>query len=58
MSVSVCGEGSKRMDQAVLAGAKLMLRKCHLNTRKNSFTAQATEPWNRLPEEAVEPPSL
>jgi len=26
--------------------------------RKNFFTLRATEPWNRLPREAVESPSL
>ncbi|GAB0203605.1 hypothetical protein GRJ2_002826100 [Grus japonensis] len=37
---------------------KLEQRKFHLNTRKNFFTLRVTEHWDRLPREAVEPPSL
>jgi len=37
---------------------KLRHRKFQLNTRKNFFTLRVTEPWNRLPREAVESPSL
>jgi len=37
---------------------KLKLRKFHLNTRKNFFTLRVTEPWNRLPREVVDSPSL
>jgi len=33
-------------------------RKFHLNMRKNFFTLRVTEPWNRLPREAVESHSL
>ncbi|GAB0178758.1 hypothetical protein GRJ2_000341100 [Grus japonensis] len=33
-------------------------RKFHLNMKKNFFTVRVTEPWNRLPREAVESPSL
>jgi len=29
-----------------------------LNTRKNFFPLRVTEPWHRLPREAVESPSL
>ena len=37
---------------------KLEHKKFHKNTRKNLFTVRVTEQWNRLPREAVEPPSL
>ena len=37
---------------------KLKLRKFQLNMRKNFFTLRVTEPWHRLPREAVESPSL
>jgi len=37
---------------------KLKHRKFQLNMRKNFFTLRMTEPWNRLPREAVESPSL
>jgi len=37
---------------------KLKHRKFCLNTRKNFFTLRVTEPWNRLPREAAESPSL
>ena len=37
---------------------KLEHRKFHLNMRKNFLTVRVTEPWNRLPGEAVESPSL
>ncbi|GAB0206646.1 mitochondrial enolase superfamily member 1 [Grus japonensis] len=37
---------------------KLEHRKFHLNMRKNFFTVRVTEPWDRLPREAVESPSL
>ena len=39
-------------------GHKLNHRKFHLNMRKNFFTLRVTEPWNRLPREVVESPSL
>jgi len=39
-------------------GHKLKQRKFHLNTRKNFFPLRVTEPWPRLPREAVESPSL
>ncbi|GAB0178647.1 hypothetical protein GRJ2_000330000 [Grus japonensis] len=39
-------------------GHKLEHRKFHLNVTKNFFTVRVTEPWNRLPREAVESPSL
>jgi len=38
-------------------GHKLKHRKFHLNMRKN-FTLGVTEPWNKLPREVVESPSL
>ena len=37
---------------------KLKLRKFCLNMRKSFFTLRVTEPWPRLPREAVESPSL
>jgi len=39
-------------------GHKLKQRKFHLNTWKKFFTLRVTEPWNRLPREVVESPSL
>jgi len=39
-------------------GHKLKQRKFHVNTRKNFFPLRVTEPWNRLPREVVESPSL
>ena len=37
---------------------KLQHTKFYLNIRKNCFTLRVTEPWNRLPREAVGSPSL
>ncbi|XP_075270075.1 uncharacterized protein LOC142360568 [Opisthocomus hoazin] len=39
-------------------GHKLEQRKLQLKTRKNFFPLRVTEPWPRLPREAVESPSL
>jgi len=39
-------------------GHKLKQRKFQLNTRKNFFPLRVTEPWDRLPREVVEFPSL
>ena len=39
-------------------GHKLKHRKFRLNMRKNFFPLRVTEPWHRLPREAVESPSL
>ena len=39
-------------------GHKVKQRKFQLNTRKNFFPLRVTEPWPRLPREAVESPSL
>ncbi|KGL74888.1 hypothetical protein N309_02436, partial [Tinamus guttatus] len=39
-------------------GYKLKHRQFHLQMRKNFFPVRVTEPWNRLPREAVESPSL
>jgi len=33
-------------------------RKFYTNMRKNFFTVRATEHWNRLPREVVEPPLI
>ena len=37
---------------------QLKQRKFQLKMRKNFFTLRVMEPWNRLPREAVESPSL
>jgi len=39
-------------------GHKLKHRKLRLNMRKNFFTLRVTKPWNKLPREVVESPSL
>jgi len=39
-------------------GHKLKHRKFRLNMRKNFFPLKVTKPWNRLPREVVESPSL
>ena len=39
-------------------GHKLKQRKLQLKIRKNFFPLRVTEPWPRLPREAVESPSL
>jgi len=39
-------------------GHKLKHRKFRLNMRKNFFTVRVMEPWNRLPREVVDSPSL
>ena len=39
-------------------GHKLRQRKLQLKMRKNFFPLRVTEPWPRLPREAVESPSL
>jgi len=39
-------------------GHKLKPGKFQLNSRKNFFPLRVTEPWHRLPREAVESPSL
>ncbi|KGL79081.1 hypothetical protein N309_01194, partial [Tinamus guttatus] len=39
-------------------GYKLKHRKFHFHVRKNFFPVRVTEPWNRLPREAVDSPSL
>jgi len=40
------------------SGHKLKQRKLQLNPRKNFFPLRVTEPWPRLPREALESPSL
>ncbi|GAB0192697.1 hypothetical protein GRJ2_001735000 [Grus japonensis] len=39
-------------------GHKLEHRTLHLNMRKNFFPLRVIEPWDRLPREVVESPSL
>ncbi|KGL82167.1 hypothetical protein N309_08310, partial [Tinamus guttatus] len=39
-------------------GCKLKPRRFHFHMRKNIFPVRVTEPWNRLPREVVESPSL
>ncbi|KGL84119.1 hypothetical protein N309_08204, partial [Tinamus guttatus] len=39
-------------------GHKLKHQKFHMNLRKFFLTVRVTEPWNRLPREVVESPSL
>jgi len=39
-------------------GHKLKQRKFQLNMKKNFFPLRVTEPWNRLPREVVDSPSL
>ncbi|PKU29329.1 hypothetical protein llap_20367 [Limosa lapponica baueri] len=39
-------------------GHKLEHKRFHSNRRKNFFTVRVPEPWNRLPREVVESPSL
>jgi len=39
-------------------GHRMKHREFHLNMRKNFFPLRVMEPWNRLPREVVESPSL
>ena len=40
------------------SGNKWEHSKSHMNTIKNFFTVGVTEPWNRLPRDVVDAPSL
>jgi len=53
-----CQEDGARLFSVVSSGHKLKQRKFRLNMRKNFFPLRVTEPWNRLPREVVESPSL
>jgi len=51
-------DGAKLFSVVPSNGHKLKHRKFQLNMRKYFFPLRVTEPWNRLPRDVVESPSL